>query len=295
MQVWRVLTTPPPQCPCQPPRHTLASELPNVLLTWAGSQDPQKTQPPDQLFLLIRLDSRCEPGIYSGKPQSREGPVQFVQKLHQVSRVDLVSEKGVWNKCVFLYESFNIRREIRLIAIDLYTWLFVWGVTVSFIGRWKQRRRREKIASGRCRTEGRRKSISRSTVGSPGWHVWLLAHLLCDPAGLEGLVAVPGKEGQWQDLPHRLWVRFNQFIQLKGWAQRLLDYWCSTKWHWKAKAHVLWPHEAKALRVFPEVSGQSLPLLWDGVFQNCENGALGFLSPNPNPSCFCFPPLHLPP
>ena len=79
----------------------------------------------DQLFLLIRLDSRCEPGIYSGKPQSREGPIQFVQKLHQQLRVDLVSEKGVWNKCVFLYESFNIRREIRLIAIDLYTWLFV--------------------------------------------------------------------------------------------------------------------------------------------------------------------------
>ena len=28
-----VLTTPPPQCPGQPPHHTLASKLPNVLLT----------------------------------------------------------------------------------------------------------------------------------------------------------------------------------------------------------------------------------------------------------------------
>lgn len=34
--------------------------------------------------------------------------------------VDLVSDEGVWNKCVFLYESFSIRREIPLTAIDGY-------------------------------------------------------------------------------------------------------------------------------------------------------------------------------
>lgn len=64
-----------------------ARELPNVLLTRTRSQggatDSQKAQPPDQLFLLIQLDSLCKPGIYAGKPRSREGPAQFVQKFHQ--------------------------------------------------------------------------------------------------------------------------------------------------------------------------------------------------------------------
>lgn len=138
-------TTPLPYCPCQPSRHTLERELPNVLLTGTksekGATNPQKAQLPDQLFLLIQLDSLCKPGIYAGKPWSHEGPAQFVQKFHLQWRVDLVSEKHVWNKCIFLYESFNIRREIQLIAIDLYTWL---SVTAYFIGRWKQKTRERK-------------------------------------------------------------------------------------------------------------------------------------------------------
>lgn len=57
--------------------------------------DAQKTQPPDQLFLVMQLDRPYKPGIYTGKSWSHEGPAQFVQKFHQWWRVDLVSEKGI--------------------------------------------------------------------------------------------------------------------------------------------------------------------------------------------------------
>lgn len=152
-------------------------------------------------------------------------------------RVDLVSEKRVWNKCIFLYESFNIRREIQLIAIDLYTWLFVGSVPACFTRRWKQRRRRERERNTLCEDAGQvRRSIFQNMVWiwaehglTSGWQARVPAlsrTLLGDTGKFEASVSTPVK-GKRSFLPHGLWGRLNQSAQKMGWGQCLSGCQCS--------------------------------------------------------------------